>query len=166
MSNEREGMSPQEIILSPFRPEDQEPIKRLVLAGLEDHWGVLDPTKNPDLNDIASSYANATFLTAWKDGKLIGTGALVPRGKGVAEIVRMSVAGEMRRCGIGKMILQALRQKAVELGVRRIILETTETWHEVIAFYEKNGFKITHHQDGDVYFALDLGGHPGTEGPG
>ena len=159
-------MSPQEIILSPFRPEDQEPIKRLVLAGLEDHWGVLDPTKNPDLNDIASSYANATFLTAWKDGNLIGTGALVPRGEGVAEIVRMSVAGEMRRCGIGKMILQALRQKAVELGVRRIILETTETWHEVIAFYEKNGFKITHHQNGDVYFALDLVGHPGTEGPG
>ena len=159
-------MSVQEIILKPFRPEYQAAARQLVLKGLEDHWGVLDPNKNPDLNDIASSYANATFLTAWKDGRLIGTGALIPRGEGLAEIVRMSVADDLRRHGVGRIILQALCRKAAGQGIHRIVLETTETWHEVVAFYLKNGFHITHRQDGDVYFALDLAEEPGAGSPG
>jgi putative acetyltransferase len=156
----------QEIVLKPFQPEDQEAVKRLILQGLEDHWGVLDPTKNPDLDDIATNYANAVFLTAWKNERIIGTGALVPRGESLAEIVRMSVAGELRRHGVGKMILRALCRKATELGISRIVLETTETWHEVIAFYERNGFRVTHRQEGNVYFALDRAGDMEVEVPG
>jgi hypothetical protein len=36
------------------------------------------------------------------------------------------------------------------------VLETTETWMEVIEFYQRFGFQITNYKDGDVYFALDL----------
>jgi hypothetical protein len=43
------------------------------------------------------------------------------------------------------------------LGFRCIVLETTETWHEVIAFYQRSGFEITHYKGGDVYFELVLG---------
>jgi putative acetyltransferase len=144
------------ITISPFQPSDQPTAKALILAGLVDHWGFLDPTKNPDLNDIAVSYVNAIFLVARLDGKIIGTGALVPRSEGIAEIVRMSVDKEIRRQGLGRLILQALVTQARTAGVQHIILETTETWDDVIAFYLNFGFHITHHQDGDVYFALDL----------
>ena len=85
-----------------------------------------------------------------------GTGALVPRYVETAEIVRMSVAGEMRRLGLGSLILQELCAQAKKLGFRRIVLETTETWHTVIAFYQRSGFEITHYKDGDVYFELVL----------
>jgi hypothetical protein len=68
-----------EITLRLFRPEDQTAVKNLILAGLKEHWGTLDPTLNPDLNDIAQTYANATFLVAWEGDRIIGTGALVPR---------------------------------------------------------------------------------------
>jgi putative acetyltransferase len=145
-----------EIQLKPFKPENQAEVKALILAGMEDHWGVIDPTLNPDLNDIASTYARATFLVAWNHDRIVGTGALAPREDGQAEIVRMSVARDLRRCGIGRQILQRLIRTAKENGCRQVILETTETWQEVIAFYLQNGFRITHHLDGDVYFCLDL----------
>jgi putative acetyltransferase len=145
-----------EISLQAFQPADQAAVKDLILAGLAEHWGTLDPSKNPDLDDIAASYAGAVFLVARHLARIIGTGALVPRSDGAAEVVRMSVAADWRRQGFGRMILQALVDHARQYGFRRIILETTETWQEVIAFYLRFGFRITHYQDGDVYFELDL----------
>ena len=68
----------QEIIILPFQPGDQNEVSGLILKGLEEHWGILDLTKNPDLNDIRSSYGKAVFLVARLNGKVVGTGALIP----------------------------------------------------------------------------------------
>ena len=144
------------ITILPFQPEDQSEVKKLILAGLKEHWGVLDPTKNPDLNDISLTYAEAIFLVARQNDKIIGTGALVPKPDGTAEIVRMSVAANLRRKGIGRKILQKLSEQAKRNGYKRLVLETTETWYEVIEFYKQLGFQITHYLDGDVYFVLDI----------
>ena len=144
------------ISLVPFHPFDQPAVKSLILAGLVDHWGQLDPTLNPDLNDIAVTYKGAYFLVAKQDGQVVGCGALVPHDANTAEIKRMSVAASLRRQGLGRRILASLCEEARARGFRRIILETTETWDEVIAFYLSFGFQVTHHQDGDVYFKLDL----------
>ena len=146
------------IHIRPFRPADQGQTRKLILAGLKDHWGTLDPAFNHDLKDITKNYANAVFLVAEdsKAQRIVGSGALVPRGEGVAEVVRMSVAKSLRRVGLGTRILQTLIDHARALGLRQVILETTETWMEVIAFYQRFGFRITLHKDGDVYFAFDL----------
>ena len=153
-------MNTQQISIKPFESEDQEAVQSLILAGLAEHWGEIDPTLNPDLNDIGAYYDDATFLVAWFDGRIIGSGALVPKSNQIAEIVRMSVSPEFRRRGIGKQILERLCQEAKVLGFQRIVLETTSTWSEVIAFYKRFGFRITHHRDGhfggEVHFALDL----------
>jgi len=146
----------QAINILPFRPENQAKVKSLILTGLTEHWGTLDTSKNPDLDDIGLTYANAVFLVAWQNNKIIGTGALVPKSSDTAEIVRMSVAANMRRNGIGEKILQRLCEHAEFNGYKRLVLETTDTWHEVIEFYKKFGFQITHYLDGDVYFALDI----------
>ena len=146
----------EELTIVSFAPENQAEVKALILAGLAEHWGTLDPTKHPDLEAIATHYADAIFLVAWQDGRIVGTGALVPRGDGVAEVVRMSVAATVRRQGIGQRLLAELCARGRAAGYRRVVLETTATWHEVVAFYQRCGFKITHYQDGDVYFALEL----------
>lgn len=142
--------------LAPFSPADQDEARRLILAGLAEHWAELDPTLNPDLNNIAATYGAAYFLTARLGGELVGTGALVPRSAIEAEIVRMSVAAALRRRGLGRLLLEALLQQARAAGFRRVILETTAAWSEVVAFYLRCGFRITHYQDGDVYFAMEL----------
>lgn len=146
------------IVIRPFRPTDQAQTRKLILAGLKEYWGTLDPAFNQDLKNITENYANAIFLVV-EDSKtqhIVGSGALVPRGGGVAEVVRMSVTKALRRSGLGTRILQTLIDQARGLGLQKVILETTATWHEVIAFYQRFGFHITHHQDGDVYFAFDL----------
>ena len=125
-----------------------------------EHWGAINTDLNPDLNDIEAHYAGETFLVAWLGGQIVGSGALIRQSEQVAEIVRMSVATDRRRRGIGQKILKQLCREAAQRGFRRIVLETTSTWHEVIEFYRRFGFCITHHQDGpfggEVYFALDL----------
>ncbi len=144
------------LVIRPFQPADQPAARGLVLAGLAEHWGALDPSLNPDLDDIAASFAGGVFLTAWLGAELVGTGGLLPAGPHTAQIVRMSVAAPLRRRGIARRILAALLDAARQAGYRRVILETTETWDEVIQFYLSCGFRITHHQDGDVYFEISL----------
>ena len=144
------------IEIHPFTPADQAAVRSLILAGLEEHWGILDPTLNPDLDDIAASYAGAIFLTAWQDGALVATGALVHEAAGVARVVRMSVDRRRRRSGIGRRILNALLDQARSQGYHRIVLETTATWADAVAFYLRCGFQVTGCRDGDVHFALDL----------
>lgn len=149
------------ITIGRFRPDDQQAVRALIVAGLAEHWGHADESLNPDLRDIAASYAGATFLVARQNGTIVGTGALVPRSAEEAAIVRMSVARTARRLGLGTRLLDRLIAAAREQGFRRVILETTSSWDDVIAFYERYGFQRTHQVDGafgsDTYFALDLG---------
>ncbi len=140
----------------PFQPADQAPAKALILDGLVDHWGVLDEDKNPDLDDIATTYADGIFLVAWQNNEIIGTGAFKPHSEKQVEIRRMSVKKELRRRGIGRQILDDLLRRAADAGYEEVILETTETWQNVIDFYLDYGFEITHHQAGNVWFRKAL----------
>ena len=151
-----------EILIEPFLPEDQAAVKALILAGLVEHWGRLDASKNPDLDDIASSYAYGTFLVARQAGQVIGTGALVPRSENTGQIVRMSVAASQRRLGTGRLILENLLVCARRAGMKEVILETTAAWTGVIEFYKNAGFELTHYQGGDAYFRLGLEARTGS----
>jgi N-acetylglutamate synthase-like GNAT family acetyltransferase len=139
-----------------FQPADQVEIHDLILEGLKEHWGKLDPNLNPDLKDIYSTYKDAYFLVARKDEKIVGCGALCLVSDGRAEIKRMSVSTNSRRQGIGYCILDALIHQARQNGVKTIILETTSTWTGVVDFYLNYGFQITHHENDDTYFRFDL----------
>jgi GNAT superfamily N-acetyltransferase len=142
--------------IRPFQPHDQEPVRDLILAGLEEYWGTLDESKNPDLQDIADSYRDGIFLVACLEQQIVCTGALLPRSAETAEIVRMSVARHLRRQGLGRQMLAELCSRAYRRGFRQVILETTATWKNAIAFYQAFGFQISHFADCDVYFTLDL----------
>ncbi len=143
-----------EVDIRPFQPADQAATKQLILAGLADHWGTLDPTLNPDLNDIAHSYQGETFLLAVQGEEIIGCGALIKEEgmAGYGRIVRMSVKKENRRQGIGQLILHHLQLAAKQRQFHKIVLETTQSWTEVVAFYQANGFHIIGHHNGDTHF--------------
>ncbi len=138
--------------IRPFHPTDQPAAKALILAGLVEHWGWLDPTLNPDLDDIAASYADGVFLVGYAGEQLVATGALLPEGQDTGRIVRMSVDMRERRRGYGRALLHALLEKAQELGYTQVVLETTATWADAIQFYEANGFHRIYEADGDSHF--------------
>lgn len=149
-------LSPDALVIRPVTAADAAAARALVLAGLAEHWGTLDPALNRDLDDILGSYAAGLFLVAYAGGELVGTGALLPEGPGAARIVRMSVAAGWRRQGVGQQLLQALLAWASPAGYTRIVLETTATWADAVNFYLGNGFRPVAVQDGDMQFSRDL----------
>jgi len=145
-----------DLVIEPFALADQMAARAVILAGLEERWGVLDPSLNPDLDDIATHYAAGVFLVARVEGALVGTGALIPEDEGIGRIVRMSVLRRLRRRGIGTRILCALLDAARRSGYHTLVLETTETWDDAIAFYLSHGFRIVGRRGGDVHFEMPL----------
>lgn len=147
---------PDNLEIRSFRARDQAAARRLILSGLQERWGHLDETKNPDLDDIAASYEEGLFLVAYTGERLVATGALLAEGERVGRIVRMSVARDVRRRGVGRRMLQALLEAARIRGYGKIVLETTATWADAIAFYRREGFRPLGIRDGDVHFEKEL----------
>ncbi|MBX3065815.1 MAG: GNAT family N-acetyltransferase [Anaerolineae bacterium] len=145
-----------EIVIRPFTTGDQAEVRTLILAGLGEHWGWIDETKNPDVDHISAHYAGETFLIAQLGDQVVGTGALIHEQDGAARIVRMSVDKSLRRAGIGSRILRALIAAARQRGYQRIVLETTATWDDAIDFYKRHGFRVIGVWDGDMHFERDI----------
>lgn len=145
--------------IRPFDPGDQDEVRALVLSGLADHWGELDPTLNPDLNDIAGWYGprGGYTIVLEVDGVIAGTATMYEKAASTAELVRMSVSREHRGQGIGKRLVRALADEARRRGYAALECETTDTWDDAIGLYTASGFAIIDRRDGDVFFRLDLG---------
>jgi ribosomal protein S18 acetylase RimI-like enzyme len=144
------------VLITRFEPQHQHIVHQLILEGLAEHWGTLDPTLNQDLADISHTYCTSVFLLAWLDNKLVGTGVLVRESESVSRVMRMSVDKAHRRLGIATLILKRLLKHAQAQGQQKIVLETTATWDDAIAFYKRTGFHPVALRDGDLHFELYL----------
>jgi len=146
--------------LREMRLDERDTVRSLILEGLREHWGTIDETLNPDLDDLRDAYANGVVLVATESDEIVGTGTIVRRDDRCAEIVRMSVAPRHRRAGLGRMLISELVVAAERWDVDRIVVETTASWTEVVRFYERCGFTLTHFVDGefgrDAWFELKL----------
>ena len=147
-----------DVLIRGFRPQDQETVKRLILQGLGEHFGRINPALNPDLNDIDRNYIQAghCFVVAKVAGEIVGTAALVSEGSGVGRIVRVTVAPAQRRAGLGRMLVEHLLETAVERGVKQVLVETNLDWYDAIRLYERCGFREYGRDEESVHFSLAL----------
>ena len=136
----------------------------MILAGLREHWGWLDPNLNPDLDNIDASYVapGHVFLIAERGRTLAGTGALIIDSN-VGQIVRVAVSPQWRRCGIGRVSWPRL-QVARARGLVRVWMETNDDWHEAIGLYRRCEFQEVARRDGCIFMALDLAGNLDASG--
>lgn len=125
------------------------------MKGLKEHWGELDISLNKDLNNIKKNYENGLFYVALYNKEVIATGAAIPLTNFEYQICRMSVSKEFRRQGIASKILDIIIEKLKDMSIRKVVLETTTVWTEVISFYRKYGFKVTKVSE-DTFFELKL----------
>jgi GNAT superfamily N-acetyltransferase len=132
-----------------LRTELHDAVRALILDGLREHWGTIDPALNRDLDDLSVAYVDGATLVACHCGDVVGTGTVRRREGNVAEIVRMSVAPAFRRTGLGRRLTQALLETARGWGIDRVVLETSADWTEVVEFYTRCGFTMTHYEEGD-----------------
>lgn len=146
--------APRAFVLRDVRTEETATVRSLVLAGLVEHWGTIDEALNRDLDDLVGAYPGGrTVVAVDDDGTVVATGTVVPRGDGTVEVVRMSVDANRRGSGLGRSVLDELVATARRWGARRVVLETTAAWADVVAFYERCGFRVTHHAAGE--FGVD-----------
>ncbi len=145
--------------LRPFAASDQDAVRRLILTGLGEHFGFVDERLNPDLDDVWASYVRPghLFVVAELGDEIVGTGAMVPEGPGVARLVRMSVSSRHRRRGIGRDLVAHLVERARERGYEQLLIETNDDWHDAIGLYQACGFVEVVRADGSVHLALALG---------
>lgn len=147
-----------DVTLRPWRPADQEATRALILQGLGDHFGVIRPEFNPDLDDIQAAYLvrGAQFVVAEHAGRLVGTGALVAEGEGTGRIVRVSVDRARRRQGIGHQIVAHLIDAARAAGYHTLLVETNDDWHAAIALYRAFGFATEDVRNGEIHMRRAL----------
>jgi ribosomal protein S18 acetylase RimI-like enzyme len=146
------------LIVRPFASADQAAARTLILTGLGEHFGLIDETRNPDIDDIQACYVRAghTFLVAEKGDMLLGTAALVREAPGVARVVRVSVDRAYRRCGIARNLVCQLVAIAVAQGMRRLLVETNHDWADALGLYLALGFAEYERDAESAYLALDL----------
>ena len=145
-----------DISIRAFEKSFQREARTLILQGLGEHWGWIDETLNPDLDDIVSAYKEGYFATLWRGDHLIGTGGIKPAGPGVCRIERMSILKAERGRGFGARILDELVSWARKLECRLVVLETNSSWQEVVRFYRRYGFDIVDVRGGASHFELIL----------
>lgn len=148
---------PHQILIRPFTPADQAAARQLILNGLGSHWGWIDETLNPDLDDIYAHYVAAghLFVVAVNGGEIVGTGALVRESKGVSRMVRISVSAAQQRQGIGRQLVAHLVQQAWTRGDQRIVVETNLDWWDAIGLYQNFGFTEYDRDDESVHMYLN-----------
>lgn len=144
------------VTIALMRADQCAAVRQLIVDGLTERWGTYDASLNLDIESFPSAYADSTTLVALRLGQVAGTGTLKPSRDGRAEIVRMSVARNSRRTGIGTLILCQLMNIARKRGMCEVTLETSSSWASAIEFYLGYGFRKTHESGGDTYFVYSL----------
>ena len=146
--------------IRPFELRDQEPARQLILTGLGEHFGWIDESCNPDLDDILENYVRPghLFVVAEEEGALVGTGGLVFESATRGRIVRVSVDAAHRRRGVGRALTAHLLEAASRRGLKEAVVSTNRDWEDAISLYLACGFSESGRDEWSIYLSLVLGG--------
>lgn len=146
------------IEILPLSTYYEEQSKALILEGFKERFGFIDQSLNPDLHNLYSHYSQPgrLFLIGLKENEVVVTGALIQESIDTGRIVRMSVDHLHRRHGLAERMLKELEALAINLGYRKLVLETNLDWESATNFYKKMSFKEEKKEDGLVHFSKYL----------
>ncbi len=115
-----------------------------------------DPNKPADFNPPRGMF----LVVRDETGTAVGCCALRMLDPTTAEIKRMWLADSIRGRGMGRQLLEAIEQMAIDLGAKRAVLDTHESLTPAISLYERSGFVRVERYNANVqathWFAKDL----------
>jgi putative acetyltransferase len=123
-------------------PFDSDDARRLI-AALDAGLAELYPPEQrfgPNLKAQHLEGGRGTFLVARDHGRAVGCGAIRVLDSTTAEAKRMYVEPGQRGKGVGRAVLAGLEAAAIQLGVRRLVLETGIYQDAALSFYQRAGF--------------------------
>ena len=108
-----------------------------------------DRTSTVTLDEMAPP--DGAFVILYEDGEPVAGGGLRRLDEDVAEIKRMFVEPAARGRGHGRRVLSELEAVAVELGYRRLRLDTAQSMTTAIALYRGAGYRDIPDYNGNSY---------------
>lgn len=104
-------------------------------------WKLLrEPWNQPPGSERDEFEGDSIHLAAWDDsGTIVGIGRLHRVVEDCGQVRYMAVDPTKQGRGIGKAILEELEERAIELGIREIMLNSRQ---DAVEFYQKNGYKV------------------------
>jgi ribosomal protein S18 acetylase RimI-like enzyme len=135
------------LLIRRYRTEDREIVLRLHEVGLRETGTFVEGWDlDEDLLDIEGTYLNDSgeFFVGLLADRIVAIGALRGIAPGRAEIKRMRVDPAFQRRGFGQAILDALEERATELGYATLHLDTTVQQQAARRLYTKNGYREVH----------------------
>jgi putative acetyltransferase len=123
-------------------PFDSDDARRLI-AALDAGLAELYPPEQrfgPNLKAEHLEGGHGTFLVARDGDRAVGCGAIRLLDPTTAEAKRMYVEPDQRGKGVGRAVLAGLEAAAIQLGVRRLVLETGIYQDAALSFYQRAGF--------------------------
>ena len=129
------------VILTPENPSSPECLRLIeqLSAELGERYG--DDGGANSYNPHEPLAGGAAFFVARIEGQPVGCGAIRPLEPAVGEVKRMFVVPEARGRGISRLLLHEIESVALEMGHRRLRLETGIKQPEAIALYESAGYQ-------------------------
>lgn len=123
-----------------LEPPRQPDVMRLL--ELSDAYAAsLYPAESNHMVDISTLEGEGvSFFVARREDAVLGCGALVEAGDGTAEIKRMFVDEQARGLKLGKRLVDAILERAREMNLLAVRLETGIYQPQAIGLYRANGF--------------------------
>lgn len=150
--------------IEPICAEDDEKIATIVRGNLE-HYGLDIPGTayfDPELDHLSGFYNNLPdsriyFILKDPQGQVAGGIGLAefPHFDRCAEIQKLYLTDREKGKGLGRLLLERAEKQAVEMGYRRLYLETHSNLKEAIVLYEKMGYKLLPKPDFVVHTTMN-----------
>jgi amino-acid N-acetyltransferase len=118
------------LVIRPAKTKDVKPIRSLV-----DSYAAPGQMLSKETVTLYESVQE--FIVAEQDGVLVGCGALHILWEDLAEVRTVAVKENLHKQGIGHQILEAIIQRAREVGVEKIFCLTFQT-----EFFGRHGFEV------------------------
>jgi GNAT superfamily N-acetyltransferase len=137
------------------RGRGDDPEARRLVAAMEawvtENFGPTTPDRTSTVALDEMTPPDGVFVVLYEDGEAVAGGGLRRLGDGVAEIKRMFVVPSARGRGHGRRVLDELEATALDLGYRRLRLDTAQSMTTAIALYRGAGYRDIPDYNGNSY---------------
>jgi len=107
-------------------------------AGIKEPIAALNETHKDIKKDINTKF----FIVAVLNGDIVGSVRIEIKPDNTAYISRFGVGIEYQNKGVGKILMNAVDTKMVELGIKNLYLHTASRLLSLVRFYYGRGFYI------------------------
>jgi len=138
------------------RGRGDDPEARALVAGMEawitEHFGPPTAEHRTSIVTVDEMVPpDGVFVVVREDGRAVAGGGIRRLAEDLAEVKRMYVVPEGRGRGHGRRVLEELERAAVDLGYRRLRLDTAESMTAAISLYLSAGFRTIEDYNGNRY---------------